>query len=101
MLAKERARASKALKKRVAKYGRSLKDVVKRKFGDRLKLSSKPVLQDKKQASQEISRPWNEFLKHKIKEGLDILEARRLANEFFGYPPTWSPGYGDPAEFAQ
>ena len=101
MLARERARASKALKNRIGQFGRSLKDVVKRKFGGRFMPNPKPVLQMKKQASQEITRPWNDYFKQKIKTGLDYIEARRLANEFFGYPPTWSPGYGDPTEFIQ
>jgi len=103
MLAQERKRASQAWKKRLAKYGLSLKDVFNRKSGCRPKPCQNPklALQARKQASPEISRPWNEFLRRKIKDGLDILEARRQANEYFGYPPTWSPGYGDPAEFVQ
>lgn len=101
MLAKERTRATRALKARISKYGRSLKDVVKRKFGAYLNSKPIPVLQTKKQTAKKISQPWYEFYKQKIKAGLDYLEARRLANEHFGYPPTWSPGYGDPAEFGQ
>ena len=104
MLTRERARASQALKKRLAKYGRSLKDVVRRSFSKLLKSSSKGLnngLQLQRSASSEISRPWYDFYKQRIKDGLDCTDARRLANEFFGYPANWSPGYGDPAEFTQ
>ncbi|UQZ91195.1 hypothetical protein C4J81_06625 [Deltaproteobacteria bacterium Smac51] len=103
MLARERARASKALKKRLAKYGRSLKDVVKRSFNKFLSSSQsrKCSLQPRRSASPEISRPWYDFYKQKIRDGLDIEDARRLTNEAFGYPTKWSPGYGDPAEFVQ
>ena len=101
MLRKERDRATKALKARVAKFGRSLKDVVGRKIGGRLKSILKPTLQTRKPVSQVISRPWNDLFGQKIRAGLDHIEAQRLVNEFFGYPPTWSPGYGDPVEFAQ
>ncbi|MDR1044682.1 MAG: hypothetical protein LBP33_06130 [Candidatus Adiutrix sp.] len=104
MLAKERSRASLALKKRLAKYGRSLKDAVKRSFEKLLKSSAQGRnigLQTRRPASQEISRPWYDFYNQKIRAGLDIQDARRLTNEAFGYPLNWSPGYGDPADFVQ
>jgi hypothetical protein len=104
MLAKERSRASQALKKRLAKYGRSLKDAVKRSFEKLLKSSTQGRnigLQTRRPASQEISRPWYDFYNQKIRAGLDIKDARRLTNKTFGYPLNWSPGYGDPAEFVQ
>ena len=104
MLARERARASKALKNRLAKYGRSLSDAVKRSFGKVLNRSlakKKPMLQARRSAPQEISRPWYDFYREKIRAGLEVEDAQRLTNEKFGYPLKWSPGYGDPAEFAQ
>jgi hypothetical protein len=104
MLARERARASQALKKRLAKYGRSLKDAVKRSFGRLLKASGqgrKIGLQQKRSAPPEISRPWYDLYKQKIRDGLELEAARSLTNAAFGYPLNWSPGYGDPAEFVQ
>ena len=104
MLARERSRASKALGKRLAKFGRSLSDVVKRPFAERLKSmvkGSKPAFRIGKSAPPEISRPWYDLYKQMIREGLTIEEARRRTNEAFEYPTNWSPGYGDPAWFVQ
>ena len=104
MLARERARASQALKKRIAKYGRSLSDVVKRTFGkvlNRASAGKKPMSQERQPASPAITRPWYDYYREKIRSGLETEDAQRLTNERFGYPLKWSPGYGDPAEFVQ
>ena len=104
MLALERSRASKALSKRLAKFGRSLNDVVKRPLSKLLKPISegpKPSLQMRKAAPPEISRPWYDFYKQKIRGGLDIGAARCQTNDAFAYPSNWSPGYGDPTRFVQ
>ncbi|MDL2226814.1 hypothetical protein LJB86_04085 [Deltaproteobacteria bacterium OttesenSCG-928-M10] len=104
MLARERARASQALKKRIAKYGRTLGDVVKRTFNKALESAAglkKQMPQMRRSASQEISRPWYDFYHEKIRSGLESRDAQRQANERFNYPPNWSPGCGDPEEFGR
>lgn len=104
MLARERVRATQALKKRIAKYGRSLSDVVKRTLNKALESvsgKSKQMPKVRRSASQESTRPWYDFYKEKIRAGLETRETQRLTNERFNYPRNWSPGCGDPAEFDQ
>ncbi len=100
MLARERARASKALKERLAKYGRSLTDVMKRKI-EKFKplLRLKPVQESKpKPLDAERLHCWHRLMKDAIKAGLEIREAQRRVNARMNFPPDWSPGQGAPEE---
>jgi len=100
MLARERARASKALKERLARYGRSLSDVMKRKV-DRFKplFSQKPVQEPRpKSLDAERLHYWHSLMKHHLKDGLELRDAQRLVNSKMNFPPDWSPGQGAPAE---
>jgi hypothetical protein len=98
MLARERARASKALKNRLAKYGRSLADVMKRTF-ERFKALPrlKPVQAARpKPLDMERLRYWHSLMRDHIEAGLEIREAQRLANAKMNFPSDWSPGKGAP-----
>ena len=100
MLARERARASKVLKKRLARCGRNLSDVMKRKV-ERFKplFGLKPVQVPKPKAlDAERLHYWHSLMKHHLKDGLELREAQRLVNSKMNFPPDWSPGQGAPAE---
>ena len=100
MLARERARASKALKKRLAKYGRKLSDVMKRK-ADQVKplFRLKPVQEPNPKAlDAERLHLWHSLMRGHIKDGLEIREAQRLVNAKMNFPLDWSPGRGAPEE---
>jgi hypothetical protein len=99
MLARERARASKALKKRLAQYGRNLADVMKRKFEGFKPLSLlKPVQESKKPLGYERLRSWHSLMRELIDAGVDMKEAQRLVNAKMKFPSDWSPGQGAPVE---
>jgi hypothetical protein len=102
MLARERARSSKALKKRLAQYGRNLADVMKRKFGkfDGFKPISllKPVQESKKPLDYNRLRSWHSLMRELIDAGVDMKDAQRLVNAKMNFPPDWSPGQGAPEE---
>ncbi|MDR1044402.1 MAG: hypothetical protein LBP33_04690, partial [Candidatus Adiutrix sp.] len=95
MLAKERARAGAALKRKARAAGKSLSDLMER-VGQ---LFHKKGLDDRpkpKAMDLETVRAWNRLLGDYFKQGLDTKEAQRLVNEKFGFPPSWSPGQGAP-----
>ncbi len=99
MLARERARASKILKKRLAQYGRSLADVMKRPVNLFQPLfRPKPVQEPKKPLDYERLRSWHSLMRELIDAGVDMKEAQRLVNARMNFPPDWSPALGAPAE---
>jgi hypothetical protein len=93
MLKRERDRASKALRKRAAKLGKTVSD-----FMGRLGKILKPVVsQPRRSMDVEKVRAWNHFyIKVLEAENLEIQEAKLRTNQHFGYPPDWSPGMGVP-----
>jgi len=94
MLEKERARASAVLKKKARAAGKTLGDLM-----ERARKILKPGLGNRpepKRLDPEISRAWNRLLGEYFRQGLEPREAQKLANERFGFPPTWSPGQGAP-----
>ena len=99
MLARERARASKALKKRLAKYGRSLADVMKRKAVNLFTPLFRPKLIQEprpKPLDDERLRYWHHLIRVHTDAGLDMEEAQRLVNARMNFPPDWSPSKGAP-----
>jgi hypothetical protein len=88
MLARERARASKALKAKIAKFGLNLSDVVRRT----IRQIVQPVQERGQAASQDLKRLWNGKFAQAIRNGTDFKEAQRQVNTELGYPPDWSPG---------
>ncbi len=95
MLAKERARAAAALKKKARAAGKTLGELMKR-IG---KVVSNKRVDDRPKPTpldQEITRAWNRQLGEYFRQGLETKEAQRLVNEKFGFPTSWSPGQGAP-----
>jgi len=94
MLAKERARASAALKKKARAAGKTLNDLMKRvgRIFNK-KVDDRP---ERKTLDPEISRAWSRLVGDYFRQGLEPREAQKLANERFGFPATWSPGQGAP-----
>jgi hypothetical protein len=93
ILKKERERASKALRKRAARLGKSVTDLMKR-AGKLFK--PLPIHPKVKPLSLDIRRAWNDALATLWKLGVDTQEAQRQVNQRFGFPPDWSPGKGAP-----
>ena len=94
MLAKERVRASVAIKRKAKALGKSAGDLMKR-----IQQLLKPVVEkSRSKVPVETVRAWNGSIRDHIKEGLTIEEAQKLTNLRFGYPPLWSPGQGLPGE---
>ena len=92
MLARERDRAAKALRRKAAQAGKSVGD-----FMERLRKVIKPVVKPpQKSLDVEKVRAWNHAFLDFSKAGLETREAQRRANQQFGYPATWSPGQGAP-----
>ena len=88
MLARERTRASKALRARISQFGLSLKDVVRRKIPRFFQLGPEKG----RFAAPEFKRLWNGRFLLAIRSGTEFKEAQRQANAEFGFPPDWSPG---------
>jgi len=94
MLAKERARACAALKKKARAAGKTLGDLMKRVGGIfKKRLDNGP---ERKPLDPETSRAWSRLVGEYFRQGLEPREAQKLANERFGFPPAWSPGQGAP-----
>jgi hypothetical protein len=98
MLARERARASKALKDHLAKYGRNLADAMKRKiesFKPLLRL--KPVQEPKPRSlDSERLRYWHHLMRAHLQAGMEMREAQKLVNATMNFPSDWSPAQGAP-----
>ena len=93
MLARERARATKALRDRVRKFVLSLSDLMRRvvpKFFH----SARP---ENPTAPRKVRHIWNNLFVQAIRDGTDFKEAQGQINAKLGYPPDWSPGRGLPA----
>jgi len=88
MLARERARATKALRARISQYGLSLRDVVRKKIRQIIR----PVQEKGQAASMEFKRLWNSRFSQAIQKGTEFKEAQRQVNAELGCPPDWSPG---------
>ena len=91
MLKKERDRASAALKRKARAAGKPLGELMKR--------ARKAVrtLQEPRRVTpmdQEKVRAWNRALAELLKDGVELVDAQRMANLSFGYPVSWSPGQG-------
>ena len=93
MLARERARASKALKARISKFGLSLSDVVRRKIRHIIR----PVQEKGRAASLEFKRLWNGKFVQAVRDGTDFKEAQHQINAELDLPPDWSPGRALPS----
>ena len=94
MLERERARASLALKRKARAAGKTLANLMERvRRGVSLGLGN---LTKPKRIDPETARSWNRLLGEFIRQGLELREAQKLANERFGFPPLWSPGQGAP-----
>ena len=95
MLAKERARAAAALKKKARAAGKALGDLLKRAG----KVISNRKVDDRPKPTPldlEITRAWNRQIGEYFRQGMATKEAQRLVNEKFGFPISWSPGQGAP-----
>jgi len=94
MLARERARASKALRDRGAKFGLNLSDMFKRM----LPKTIRPVKPENPTAPRKIRELWNNLYIQAIRNGTDYKEAQHQINTRLGYPQDWSPGKVRPKE---
>ena len=88
MLARERARASKALRARISQYGLNLSNVVRRTIRQFIR----PVQEKGQAASRELKRLWNGRYSQAVRNGTDFKEAQRQVNAELGCSPDWSPG---------
>jgi len=88
MLARERARASKALRARISQFGLNWSEVVRRKIRQVIR----PVQEKGQIASKDLKRVWNAKFSQAVQNGTDFKEAQRQINAELGYPSDWSPG---------
>lgn len=93
ILKRERERASLALRRRAARLGKSVADLMAR-----LGKAFKPIppRPQAKALSLETRRAWNDALVKLWKLGVDTQEAQQQVNRQFGFPLGWSPGQGAP-----
>jgi hypothetical protein len=94
MLARERDRAAKALRRKAAQAGKSVSDLM-----ERLRKVIRPVVKPpRKSLNMGKVRAWNHAFMNFSKVGLETREVQQRTSQKFGYPDTWSPANVRPGD---
>lgn len=90
ILDEERKKALERLKVKALKANRQLNDFIKR-MGHKWSQATGSQAQKNDMRNRQKQR-WRRMWKEFMQNGLDMATAQYKTNQFFGYPPNWSPG---------